>query len=106
ADYHLHGVITEQSAVFEFETFNVVLDTFMTRLYRRFADNRDVVCRLSEFREAIRQERLALAEFNYQFFLDNLERVLTDRADTIDREKQARQIDQTFAATIERIKSR
>ena len=27
-DYHLHGVLTEQSAVFEFETFNVVVQTF------------------------------------------------------------------------------
>src|SRR5262245_34452297 len=28
-DYHEHGVITEQSAVFAFETFNVVLQTFI-----------------------------------------------------------------------------
>jgi len=36
ADYHQRGVLTEQPAVFEFETFNVVLQTFITRLYWRF----------------------------------------------------------------------
>jgi hypothetical protein len=82
ADYHEKGVITEQSSVFRFETFNVVLETFISRLRRKFRHIPQVNEELDSFTEQVYDIRQEVARFNHAFFLDSLEAFLNDRFDS------------------------
>jgi anaerobic magnesium-protoporphyrin IX monomethyl ester cyclase len=88
-DYHQQGVITEQSAVFEFETFNVVVQTFISRLYRRFHTLPGANEVIQDFKDWLHALRQTMGQFNYEFFMSNLEDVLNDR---LDKERQRRQV--------------
>lgn len=105
ADYHERGVITDQSSVFEFETFNVVLQTFITRLYRRFHRIPGVPEELDEFKAWIHGVRQEMGQFNYEFFLGSLTDVLEDRLDDAARRRQVAEIERYFAQRIRQIKS-
>jgi radical SAM superfamily enzyme YgiQ (UPF0313 family) len=104
-DYHQHGVITEQSAVFEFETFNVVLQTFISRLYRRFHRVPGVVDVLESFKSWLHAVRQRMGQFNYEFFMSNLEDVLADRLDADKHRQQVVEVDRFFRRHIRLIKS-
>ncbi|MEI7031793.1 B12-binding domain-containing radical SAM protein [Streptomyces pratensis] len=104
-DYHRHGVITDQSAVFEFETYNVVLQTFISRLQRRFAPLAGVDEVMEDFKGVVHEIRQEMGQFNYSFFMSNLEAVMNDALDT---EKQARQVvevEEYFRDRLDRLRS-
>lgn len=105
-DYHEHGVITEQSAVFEFETFNVVLQTFISRLYRRFHPVAGVNDVLNDFKRWLHEIRQEMGRYNYEFFMENLEDVLNERLDEEQRRKQVADVESFFRDRIRMIKSR
>jgi radical SAM superfamily enzyme YgiQ (UPF0313 family) len=84
ADYQRSGVITKESAVFKFETFNVVVATFWSRIYRRFRRLPGVMEELEALRAGTQVQRQQVANFNNEFFLRVVEDVMADR-----REKQA-----------------
>lgn len=105
-DYHQKGVITEQSSVFRFETFNVVLETFMLRTRRRFGHLALVKEELDRFQAEVWDIRRGMADFNYDFFMSNLEAVLSDRADPAERAQQVAEVENLFSARMEQISKR
>jgi radical SAM superfamily enzyme YgiQ (UPF0313 family) len=104
-DYHEHGVITQQSAVFSFETFNVVLQTFISRIYRRFHPLVGVNEVLDGFKSWLHDVRQEMGRYNYDFFMANLDDVLNDRLDVAKRQQQIRDVDLFFRDRTRRIKS-
>jgi anaerobic magnesium-protoporphyrin IX monomethyl ester cyclase len=104
-DYHEHGVITEQSAVFEFETFNVVLQTFISRCYRRFNCIPGAVEVITEFKNWLHRVRQEMGQYNYAFFIENLNDVLNDSLDNGKRRAQVLDVEQYFYDRIRLIKS-
>ncbi|MFE0530357.1 B12-binding domain-containing radical SAM protein [Micromonospora sp. SD19] len=104
-DYHQRGVITGQSAVFEFETFNVVVQTFVSRLYRRFHANPGAVEVLERFKDFLHTKRQAMGQANYEFFMDNLTDVLDDRLDEAKRYRQVTAVEARFREAIDHIRS-
>lgn len=104
-DYHEHGVITEQSAVFEFETFNVVVQTFVSRTYRAFHALPGAAAVVESFKDYLHDVRQSMAEFNHEFFLDNLEAVLEDRLDPAVRRRQVAEVEQRFGQAIDQIRA-
>jgi radical SAM superfamily enzyme YgiQ (UPF0313 family) len=105
-DYYVKGVITEKSAVFEFETFNVVIETFVSRTRRKFRHLPGVNDLLAKFQVDLQRIRLEIAAFNYDFFMDNLEAVLNDRCVPEKRISQVDELERFFRSRINEIKSR
>ncbi|MEU7865571.1 radical SAM protein [Dactylosporangium sp. NPDC049140] len=103
--YHEHGVITEQSAVFEFETFNVVVQTFVSRIYRRFHDLPGARETLAGFTSFLHERRQAMGQANYEFFMENLDDVLADRIDEAKRGRQVAEVEARFRAAIDSIRT-
>ncbi|WP_181808411.1 B12-binding domain-containing radical SAM protein [Streptomyces shenzhenensis] len=104
-DYHQRGVITEQSAVFEFETYNVVLQTFISRLQRRFRKLPGVEEVMEEFKEQVHAIRQEMGQFNYAFFMANLEAVLNDSLDADKQERQVVEVEQYFRDRLDQLRS-
>jgi len=105
-DYHRQGVITEQSSVFKFETFNVVLETFISRTRRKFRHLDFVTEELDQFQAEVWSIRREIADFNYGFFMDNLEAILSERDDPADRVRQVDEIEKLFSSRMEQIRKR
>ncbi len=103
-DFHQNGVITEQSSVYKFETFNVVLETYMSRTRRAFGHVPGVAEELHAFRSRVLEIRRELADFNYEFFMTNLETALGDRLDTEDRIRQLREVETIFPSKMDEIR--
>jgi anaerobic magnesium-protoporphyrin IX monomethyl ester cyclase len=103
-DFHQNGVITEQSSVYKFETFNVVLETYMSRTRRAFGHVPGVAEELHAFRSRVLEIRRELADFNYEFFMTNLEAALGDHLDTEDRIRQLREVETIFPSKMDEIR--
>lgn len=104
-DYHERGVLTEQSAVYEFETFNVVVQTFVSRLYRRFHAMPRVVEILESFKDFLHDTRQSMAQANYEFFMTTLDDVFDQRRGLRDRHDEIAELEARFSACIERIRT-
>lgn len=104
-DYHEHGVITEYSSVFEFETYNVVLQTFISRLQRVCSDLSDGLNAIEDFKSWIHDERQEMGRYNYDFFTANLDAVLSDRLDADQQRRQVQEVEAFFSDRIRRMKS-
>lgn len=104
-DYHRRGVITEQSAVFKFETFNVVLQTFISRIYRRFHAVPGVPERLDQFKDWVHDVKQEIGRFNYDFFVANLQDVLGDRIDPGTQRSQVEDVENYFRDRMDAIRS-
>lgn len=103
-DFHQNGVITEQSSVYRFETFNVVLETYFSRTRRAFGHIPVVSDELDAFRARVLEIRRELADFNYNFFMSNLEAVLEGRLTPEDRLKHVRAVESVFPARMDEIR--
>jgi anaerobic magnesium-protoporphyrin IX monomethyl ester cyclase len=103
-DFHENGVITEQSSVYRFETFNVVLETYISRTRRAFGHIPAVREELQTFGSRLLEIRRELADFNYNFFMSNLEAVLADRLNIEDRLRDIREIESIFPAKMDEIR--
>lgn len=103
-DFHENGVITEQSSVYRFETFNVVLETYLSRTKRLFGHLPAVQDELRAFKAKVVEIRRELATFNYEFFMRNLESVLEERLDPRDRREDIRAIESLFPAKMNEIR--
>jgi anaerobic magnesium-protoporphyrin IX monomethyl ester cyclase len=104
-DYHEHGVITEQSAVFYFETFNVVLQTFISRSYRAFHAIPGATEVIADFKNWLHGMRQEMGQYNYAFFIDNLNDVLNDQLDDVKRRAQVLDVERYFRDRVRLIKS-
>ncbi|QUX26930.1 radical SAM protein [Nocardiopsis akebiae] len=104
-DYHRRGVITEQSSVFEFETFNVVLQTFISRLHRRFHHVPEAMERIETFKERIRAIRQEMSQHNVDFFRSNVDDALSGRLDHDKRAAQVLDVERYFDARIDQMKT-
>ncbi|MGZ4840137.1 MAG: B12-binding domain-containing radical SAM protein [Candidatus Angelobacter sp.] len=103
-DFHENGVITEQSSVYRFETFNVVLETYISRTRRAFGHIPAVQDELQTFRSRVLEIRSELSDFNYNFFMSNLEAVLEDRLVPEDRITDIREVESIFPARMNEIR--
>ncbi len=103
-NFHENGVITEQSSVYSFETFNVVLETYMSRTRRAFGRLPGVAEELHAFRSRVLEIRRELSEFNYSFFMSNLEAALEDRLNPEDRIRQLREVETIFPEKMNEIR--
>src|SRR5262249_20424214 len=97
--------ITEQSAVFKFETFNVVVSTFWSRLYKRFHHVPGARILLTELKGQLDAVRSRLAAFNHEFFMANLDAVLRDRLDADVRRRQLAQLEDVFGSAMAEIRA-
>jgi len=104
-DYHEHGVIIEYSSVFEFETYNVVLQTFISRLQRAFRDLPGANDVTEEFKSWVHEERQEMGRYNYDFFVSNLEAVMNDSLDRHKQRSQVADVEAFFADRIRRMKT-
>jgi anaerobic magnesium-protoporphyrin IX monomethyl ester cyclase len=104
-DYHQHGVITEQSAVFAFETYNVVLQTFISRLQRKFGAIPGVLEVMDNFKNLVHGVRQEMSQFNYEFFITNLDAVMNDSLDVDKQRRQVIEVEQYFRERIDRLRS-
>jgi hypothetical protein len=104
-DYHERGKITAQSSVFAFETFNVVLSTFLSRTQRYYRDNIAIMDLIGGFREDLHRKHREMSEFNYEFFMSNIDAVLADK---LDRGRQLRDVERVegyFRESIDEIRT-
>ncbi|MED7953435.1 B12-binding domain-containing radical SAM protein [Kitasatospora sp. NPDC058201] len=104
-DYHQRGVITDQSAVFEFETYNVVMQTFISRLHRRFGGLPGVDEVMEDFKATVHEIRQEMGQFNYGFFMSNLEAVMNDSLDRDKQEVQVVDVEEYFRDRLDRLRS-
>jgi anaerobic magnesium-protoporphyrin IX monomethyl ester cyclase len=104
-DYHQRGVITEQSSVFEFETFNVVLSTFLSRTQRKYRCNPDVMDLINEFRRMLHLKHREMSEFNYEFLMMSIDAVLADKLDEHKQKQDVERVEQYFRSSIDEIKT-
>jgi anaerobic magnesium-protoporphyrin IX monomethyl ester cyclase len=104
-DYHEQGVITDYSAVFEFETYNVVLQTFISRLQRAFRELPGAAEAMTEFKNWVHEQRQEMGRYNYDFFVANLDSVMSDSLDPALQAKQVADVEAFFADRIRKMKS-
>lgn len=104
-DYHEHGVITEYSSVFEFETYNVVLQTFISRLQRAFRDLDGAGDIIGDFKNWVHDERQEMGRHNYDFFVSNVNAVLSDTLDPAKQREQVQDVEAFFNDRIRRMKT-
>ncbi|MFB7476442.1 B12-binding domain-containing radical SAM protein [Kitasatospora sp. NPDC056184] len=104
-DYHRNGVITDQSAVFEFETYNVVMQTFISRLHRRFGKLPGVNEVMEGFKATVHAVRQEMGQFNYSFFMSNLEAVMNDSLDRDKQDRQVVEVEEYFRARLDQLRS-
>jgi len=102
-DYHRTGRIAKESAVFRFEVFNVIVETFVSRCRRRFGALPGALEVIRSFQEQLHAIRLEMSERNFEFFMDNLESVLADRLDMEHQTRQVGEINDYFAAQMSKI---
>jgi radical SAM superfamily enzyme YgiQ (UPF0313 family) len=57
------------NSVWEFEIFDILVHTFITRLQRKYKDSQ-IINTINEFDDFVRAERKKIADFNYEFFMD------------------------------------
>jgi hypothetical protein len=104
-DYHEHGVLTDESKVFEFETYNVVLQTFISRLHRRFGSIAGVDEIMNGFKDEVHGIRQEMGRYNYEFFMANLDAVLNDRLDAKTQPQQVVDVERYFSDRLNRLRT-
>lgn len=57
------------NSVWDFEIFDILLHTFVTRLIRKYAKT-EIIDKIIEFNEYLNHERKKIADFNYNFFME------------------------------------
>lgn len=65
--------VEKEPAVFEFETYDIVLHTYLSRLNRFFGDRPEVVEILDDARAAIHRTKAELTRFNYELVTTHVE---------------------------------
>lgn len=104
-DYHEHGVLTDQSKVFEFETYNVVLQTFISRLHRRFSPIPGVDEIMNGFKDQVHSIRQEMGQYNYAFFISNLDSVLNERLDAKQQLEQVVDVERYFTDRLNQLRT-
>jgi len=66
-DYEKDCLIITEPAVFEFETYDVILNNYVSRILRNFGQDAPVADLIHEFSEEVDQVRQEIANFNYEF---------------------------------------
>lgn len=57
------------TSVWDFEIFDILIHTFITRLQRKYIDNQ-IASEINKFDEFVRAARKKIADFNYDFFME------------------------------------
>lgn len=72
-------------SVWDFEIFDIIIHTFITRLRRKYS-NTDLIDRINSFSGFVEESRKEIADFNYEFFM----RILDSSANYSIEEEKAR----------------
>lgn len=86
-------------SVWDFEIFDILIHTFVTRLQRKYK-NSQVIDIIAEFDDFIRAKRKKIADFNYEFFSE-----LTSNIEHCDIELMKAKLDQFILSEMSDIKS-
>lgn len=104
-DFHEKGVITNTSAVYEFEVANVVIETFISRLNRSYGEVPGVDEELSQFEGMLSATRQSMGDANVEFLHSVLGQVLNDNLDPSMRNRQIEEIEHRFASCLTKLRS-
>lgn len=74
SEYAAHGLIDKEPAVFAFETFDIVMHTFFSRLWRHCGGAPTLASALLEFKEKNEALKRDIAAFNFALFEELLQR--------------------------------
>lgn len=78
-EYLIRGSIRKEPAVFKFETFDITLHTYLSRLERRYATKYTYLDRIIEGKQEIERIRRELTQFNGTFFFDLVDRIRNEK---------------------------
>lgn len=92
--------LLELNSVWDFEIFDIVIHTFITRLRRKYKDS-DIFSDIEDFRNYVNDIRKEIADFNYDFFLR-----LYAQSEDYDLEKEKVLLDTFIKETMKLIKLR
>lgn len=103
--YRDEGVIEKEPAVFEFETYDVVLHTYISRLRRHFLDHAIASEIISQTDQEAEQIRNSMSAFNFDLVSDLVDRTENETlSDDYVRSLRLR-VEEFFAARIKEFKS-
>ena len=86
-------------SVWDFEIFDILIHTFITRLQRKYR-NSQIIDEIDCFDDFVRSERKKIADFNYKFFLEIIENL-----NHCDIESMKTKLDKFIIDEMETIKS-
>lgn len=104
-DYQKDCLIKTEPAVFEFETYDVVLHNYVSRLLRSFAQYPEVVEIVREFKEQANRIKKEIADFNYEFVSTMISLAEAERLTYEMAKVWAETIEQFFREKLERLRS-
>lgn len=86
-------------SAWDFEIFDILIHTFVTRLQRKYKDSQ-IIDLVDEFDDFIRGKRKKIADFNYEFFSE-----LTENIERCDIESMKAKLDNFLLSEMSAIKS-
>jgi anaerobic magnesium-protoporphyrin IX monomethyl ester cyclase len=104
-NYEQNCVIDEEPAVFRFETFDIVLHTFFSRLRRQYREHSDAVDILTNAEEQVRGVKHRVTEHNYELVVGFVDAAAEERLRFEDVLGQARRVEQYALDRIEELQN-
>lgn len=77
--YFLQGTISEEPSVFRFETYDITLHTYLSRLRRTNREVPPALEVISRFEDQLDREKQRLAQFNADLFFEVMERARAEK---------------------------
>src|SRR6185436_8702095 len=103
-DYASHGIIKYEPSHFAFETYDITLHTFMSRLTRNYLHNPAVMSVLDDFSREVAVIKEEMAGFNFELFHRVWEAVIEGRASREAIDRFASEVENRYAGWIEGLK--
>ena len=88
------------NSVWDFEIFDILLHTFVTRLIRKY-NKTEIFDKIMSFNDYINAERKKIADFNYEFFMEVFE-----NRERCDIESMKKKLDDFLLSEMEQIKTK
>ncbi len=98
--YRDEGVIEGEPAVFRFETFDIVLHTYLSRIFRYYRDTPAGAAILTEAQAKADAIRDRMKEFNYSLIAEMVERAEADRLEDAFAREQRPHVEAFYAERI------
>lgn len=90
----------EVNSVWEYEIFDIIQHTFVSRLRKKYKTEEDVML-IENYYKFLQQKRKSMADFNYDFFMNILH-----HHEELDLDKEKQRLDQYITEVMNEIKKR